>query len=203
MKLMIYEMFFAMLIFSSPFILAKEASDVNFSIEYEKEFVDGKTGSRNFNIYVSSEFFPVDLFEKYKREKALCYSVEIMPQDMKKKMLVIWYENAGSLKKSVFFDFPFPLAGILSFYMNERKDHAPIDAMNDIKAVAEIFIQEFPGRDSEELEVTYFHLESNGFFTIKTTMNMNSSLSAEKIPLYFGRLGHLKNRKEISEASRQ
>ena len=121
------------------------------------------------------------------------HSIEIVPGDLKKKILVIWYEKNKSHERAVFFDFPFPLIGILSFFMFEKKDNSPLDEKNDIKAVAEIMIRNIPGKDTEMLQATFFHVKRNAFFAVKTSSNTTSSLSVEKVPLCFGLLGDRKN----------
>ena len=122
-------------------------------------------------------------------KKAVCYSIELTQQDIKKKILVIWYEKDKIPRKAVFFDFPFPIIGILSFFMYEKKDSSPVDSINDIKAIAEIMIRDIPGQDTEKLQASYFNIERNAFFSIKTSSNTTSPLSVEKIPLCFGTLG--------------
>ena len=142
---------------------------------------------------VSPEFLPIDSFRKWKEKRAVCYSIEIVPRDLKKKILVIWYEKNKSPERAVFFDFPFPLVGILSFFMFEKKDDSPLDEKNDIKAVAEIMIRNIPGKDTEMLQATFFHVKRNAFFAVKTSSCTTSSLSVEKDPLCFGLLGDRKN----------
>lgn len=186
--------FIVIAFFSIPSsIRGNNEHSVNFSIEYEKEFVAGKIVKRKLDFYVSPELLSIDSFRKWKEKKAVCYSIEIVPGDLKKKILVIWYEKNKSHERAVFFDFPFSLVGILSFFMFERKDNSPLDEKNDIKAVAEIMIRNIPGKDTEMLQATFFHVKRNAFFAVKTSSNTTSSLSVEKVPLCFGLLGDRKN----------
>lgn len=193
MKFMRFGIFFLAFFLLSSSIRGNNEHSVNFSIEYEKEFVAGKIVKRKLDFYVSPKLLSIDSFRKWKEKKAVCYSIEIVPGDLKKKILVIWYEKNKSHERAVFFDFPFPLIGILSFFMFEKKDNSPLDEKNDIKAVAEIMIRNIPGKDTEMLQATFFHVKRNAFFAVKTSSNTTSSLSVEKVPLCFGLLGDRKN----------
>ena len=144
MRTILFEIIFMMFFLLSPSIRGNDDHTVNFSIEYEKEFVAGKIVNRKLNFYVSPEHLSIDSFRKYKEKKAVCYSIELTQQDIKKKILVIWYEKDKIPRKAVFFDFPFPIIGILSFFMYEKKDSSPVDSINDIKAIAEIMIRDIP-----------------------------------------------------------
>lgn len=193
MKFMRFGILFSALFLLSSSIRGNNDHVVNFSVEYEKGFSAGKIARRKLNFYVSPEFLPIDSFRKWKEKRAVCYSIEIVPRDLKKKILVIWYEKNKSPERAVFFDFPFPLVGILSFFMFEKKDDSPLDEKNDIKAVAEIVIRNIPGKDTEMLQATFFHVKRNAFLAVKTSSRTTSSLSVEKEPLCFGLLGDRKN----------
>ena len=189
MRIILFEIIFMAFFLLSPSIRGNDEHTVNLSIEYEKEFVAGKAVKRKLNFYVSPEHLSIDSFRKYKEKKAVCYSIELTQQDIKKKILVIWYEKDKIPRKAVFFDFPFPIIGILSFFMYEKKDSSPVDSINDIQAIAEIMIRDIPDQDTEILQANYFNIERNAFFSIKTSSNTTSPLSVEKVPLCFGTLG--------------
>lgn len=62
--------FIVIAFFSIPSsIRGNNEHSVNFSIEYEKEFVAGKIVKRKLDFYVSPELLSIDSFRKWKEKK--------------------------------------------------------------------------------------------------------------------------------------
>ena len=167
-------LFLALLfLFARSPVRGNEEKTGNFFLEYEETYSAQKIATRKFYFHVYPRPIPFSLLHSssYKEEKSVCHTVELKEEMMKKRALVIWYRNEDQIKQAVFSDFPFSLTGILSVFMQERKDESPLDQQNEIQGIAEIMVQTVPGNTQATLFVSYFNIECNGFFSLQTTWN--------------------------------
>ena len=143
----------------------------NFFLEYEETYSAQKIASRKFYFHIYPRQIPFSSLHSssYKEEKSVCHTIELKEETMKKRVLVIWYKNEDQIKQAVFFDFPFSLTGILPVFMQERKEKLLPDQQNEIQGIAEIMVQTVPGKTQATLCVSYFNIECNGSFSIRST----------------------------------